>query len=354
MTDDASPENLRKFLESDDPALVRMGLSMAKGSGVPEDLYETIIKLSILAPEEEIQKVAQSLVNLDDSDMLNLLGDYFREAEPEQRSAVISRIVNIGGSEATVLLLSELSLTEIGVEYWFGGHIIEALGAIGDEKALEGLDYRLGDECDYAKQFYMEHNPNSIDGPSYRNGYDGFLCYETASAIAAIGGNKAKEILLSYVMSHNPWWSSHVAVDYLENLGWKPENEAEKIAYLIAKHDWKGCKEMGEVAIKEAIDSLAGPIYIFGETTCVLGEIVEAVNSFGKENVVEILGLGVCPDCDDWYNRDRWESPDGYCKLCIEQLDDKLGRGKLGPEKASRSYDRRVMETNQALRGYKS
>ena len=30
MTAAASPENLRKFLESDDPAMVRMGLSMAK------------------------------------------------------------------------------------------------------------------------------------------------------------------------------------------------------------------------------------------------------------------------------------------------------------------------------------
>ena len=35
MTDDASPENLRKFLESDDLSLVMMGLSMAKGVGVP-------------------------------------------------------------------------------------------------------------------------------------------------------------------------------------------------------------------------------------------------------------------------------------------------------------------------------
>ncbi len=34
MTDDASPENLRKFLESDDPAMVRMGISLAKGAGV--------------------------------------------------------------------------------------------------------------------------------------------------------------------------------------------------------------------------------------------------------------------------------------------------------------------------------
>jgi hypothetical protein len=32
MTEDTSPENLRKFLESDDPALIGMGLSMAKGS----------------------------------------------------------------------------------------------------------------------------------------------------------------------------------------------------------------------------------------------------------------------------------------------------------------------------------
>ena len=45
MTDDASPENLRKFLESDDPALVRMGLSMAKGSEVPKVLLPTILGL---------------------------------------------------------------------------------------------------------------------------------------------------------------------------------------------------------------------------------------------------------------------------------------------------------------------
>jgi|Marorgknorr_s2lv_3_1036020.scaffolds.fasta_scaffold07361_3 hypothetical protein len=31
MTDDASPENLRNFLESDDPAMVWMGLSDGEG-----------------------------------------------------------------------------------------------------------------------------------------------------------------------------------------------------------------------------------------------------------------------------------------------------------------------------------
>ena len=34
MTEDASPENLRKFLKSDDPELVGMGILMAKGMDV--------------------------------------------------------------------------------------------------------------------------------------------------------------------------------------------------------------------------------------------------------------------------------------------------------------------------------
>ncbi len=38
MTKDTSPENLRKFLKSDDLAMVRMGLSMAKVT------YQDLIK----------------------------------------------------------------------------------------------------------------------------------------------------------------------------------------------------------------------------------------------------------------------------------------------------------------------
>jgi len=40
-----SPENLRKFLESDDPALVQMGLSIAKGSGEIEKTIEVVTEL---------------------------------------------------------------------------------------------------------------------------------------------------------------------------------------------------------------------------------------------------------------------------------------------------------------------
>ena len=40
MTEDTSPENLRKFLESDDPAMVRMGISLAKGAGLDVTLKD--------------------------------------------------------------------------------------------------------------------------------------------------------------------------------------------------------------------------------------------------------------------------------------------------------------------------
>ena len=53
MTDDASPENLRKFLESDDLAMRRMGLSMAKGSGVPEELLGLVAGLYMYRPSRK-------------------------------------------------------------------------------------------------------------------------------------------------------------------------------------------------------------------------------------------------------------------------------------------------------------
>ena len=61
MTEDTSPENLRKFLESEDPALVMMGLSMAKGSGVPEELLPAILGLYMWNDDKTIRAAAKSV-----------------------------------------------------------------------------------------------------------------------------------------------------------------------------------------------------------------------------------------------------------------------------------------------------
>jgi hypothetical protein len=63
MTEDTSSENLRKFLESDDPAMVRMGLSLAKGSGVPKELLPTILKFYMWNDDKIIRAAAKSVFN---------------------------------------------------------------------------------------------------------------------------------------------------------------------------------------------------------------------------------------------------------------------------------------------------
>ena len=60
MTEDTSPENLRKFLESEDPAMVMMGLSMAKGSGVPKELLPTILSLYMWDEDKTVRASAKS------------------------------------------------------------------------------------------------------------------------------------------------------------------------------------------------------------------------------------------------------------------------------------------------------
>ena len=61
MTENNSPENLRKFLESDDPAMVMMGLSMAKGSRVPDDLLEEILWMYMFHDEKTLRAAAKSI-----------------------------------------------------------------------------------------------------------------------------------------------------------------------------------------------------------------------------------------------------------------------------------------------------
>ena len=62
-----SPENLRKFLESDDPALVMMGLSMAKSAEVPELLGE-IIWIYMTHEDKTIRDTAELIVNKEASE----------------------------------------------------------------------------------------------------------------------------------------------------------------------------------------------------------------------------------------------------------------------------------------------
>ena len=65
MTEDTSPENLRKFLESDDPAMVRMGISMAKRIDLTEENLGIILGLKLWSEEPEVRKAATIILKED-------------------------------------------------------------------------------------------------------------------------------------------------------------------------------------------------------------------------------------------------------------------------------------------------
>ena len=60
MTEGASPENLRKFLESDDPAMRRMGLSMAKGAEVSGEILGEILWMYMMHDDKAVRAAAKS------------------------------------------------------------------------------------------------------------------------------------------------------------------------------------------------------------------------------------------------------------------------------------------------------
>ena len=60
MTEYTSPENLHKFLESNDPAMVMMGLSMAK-AGFTEQILPTILRLYMWSNNKNIRATAKTV-----------------------------------------------------------------------------------------------------------------------------------------------------------------------------------------------------------------------------------------------------------------------------------------------------
>jgi hypothetical protein len=178
MTDDASPENLRKFLESDDPAMVRMGLSMAKGagvkitvkdlerflkskdptmrrmvlslakdSGVPEELYKNVFGLSLWDPKVENREAAGALVEEIGLENITEFPGWLmpfdgEEVDDEAREHAAMALVEIGDARAVEPLIGVLSDEDDG--YVYGPYsvysaVVEALGGIGDARAVEPL-----------------------------------------------------------------------------------------------------------------------------------------------------------------------------------------------------------------------
>ena len=133
MTDDTSPENLRKFLKSDDPALVRMGISLAKGAGVEitvkdferflkSDDIETIKTGIMLADEAGIgdemnpveRVLLEKVMNLEQEEFAEIIKERSKSLETMQDPCTAEDIIGLlSGSSAQARWIVACGVVEI-------------------------------------------------------------------------------------------------------------------------------------------------------------------------------------------------------------------------------------------------
>jgi HEAT repeat protein len=177
MTEDTSPENLRKFLESDDPALVKMGISLAKGAGVEV----TIKDLERFLKSGDVETVKNGVILADEAgigaEAVRMLCEPLGDENYEVRKRAAKVLGEIGDVRAVEPLIRVLEVEEF--RGW--GTAVWALGKIGDARAVEPLIKVLKDEN--AEPFKKSYHANE-------------KIYAIANALGEIGDVRAVEPLI--------------------------------------------------------------------------------------------------------------------------------------------------------------
>ena len=260
MTEDISPENLRKFLDSDDPAMVR----------------------KILGDEKAISVLAQ---------MIECGGD------EEVRECAVKELVDIGGEEVANLLIG-LLIPDEHEAYWITESAAAGLGSLGDKRAIEPLMEALTDECDRE------------NGWNYVNNFSDEMRFIQDEIISALFNLETRDNLVAHYLMDCPrnidcahlmekdeyGWQfakgpaireeQHIAME-LTRLGWKPQTDEEKIAYCAALYpNFKTIIEWGAGAISPLISMEINPIFL---SEALIALTKELEDSKEKDNVIKFL-----------------------------------------------------------------
>jgi HEAT repeat protein len=341
MTDDASPENLRKFLESDDPAMVRMGISLAKGAGVEVTVKDferflksgdvEAIKMGFTFAEEagvgvgdeamrmlcktlggeapSRRVVAEALGEIGDTraveQLINVIdyGNHERFEETVRQSDMFDWDVSIAAAEAlgkigdTSAVEPLINMLEAGASDRdrdrSGWPATIALGAIGDSRAIEPL---LTELCNSCEEILEDVEDN--DGLDYGGDIpEWYACQVVPKALIQIEDKKAIfqrgnfQPLIGLIQSQYDWWLPFLAAESLEGMGWKPETDEQKTDYLIASRDWEGCTQMGEPTVENAVIHLWSLRSLYFHDACreIADEIEWDLQTFGEAAVMPLI-----------------------------------------------------------------
>jgi hypothetical protein len=260
MTEDTSPENLRKFLESDDPALVR----------------------KILGDEKAITVLAQ---------MLQGMGG------EEVRDSAVEELVDIGGEEVVNLLIGLLTPDEHEA-YWITESAAAGLGSLSDKRAIGPLMEALTDECDRENEWNYETNFSDEMRFIQDEIISALFNLETRdNLVAHYLMDCPRDIDCSHLIEKDEYgWQfakgpaireeQHIAME-LNRAGWKPQTDEEKIAYCAALYpNFNTIIEWGAGAISPLISMEINPIFL---SEALIALTKELEDSKEKDNVMKFL-----------------------------------------------------------------
>ena len=278
MTKDTSPENLRKFLESDDPALVTMGLSMAKGSGVPDDLLGEILWMYMfhgnatirtaakstfmkLAPEDAKQAVKEnwkesyltekygpdgyvmnySLHSFHPFLVLNILGKALRHTSV----SLVEPLIKALSDGAWAQRHTSRALEKVPTEY--GEFIHTPCSFLNDDLVLlpSGAPKQL-------RHITAKENKN-LNAEGKRRTPLTLLRRHAAKALGEIGDERAVEPLIK-ALSDN--WVSEDVAKALENIG--DERAVEPLIEFLSDENcaFNPAKTLGKIGDERAVEPL--------------------------------------------------------------------------------------------------
>ena len=265
-----SPENLRKFLESDDPGLVRIGLSMAKGSGLPEELLPTILRLYMWNDDKTIRSAAKSIFNTSTPAetqakiknnwkvsyrTLSITGDKFPEAVSPLIEAFKSQ------DEFAQIVLEPLIKALEDEDAYIRENTIYALEKIGDKRAVQPLIKALGDKNPWNRQIVVKVLGKIGDKravqPLIKALRDKNGVSRVIFALGQIGDRRAVEPLIRALEDKNEDIRQD-AINALGNIGDKRAVEP-LIRALEDKEEYfrqDAAKALGKIGDKIAVESL--------------------------------------------------------------------------------------------------
>jgi len=209
----------------------------------------------------------------------------------------------------------------------------EALGKIGDKRAIEPLIAALRDKDDRVQQAAAEALGKIADERAVEpliaalKGENSRIRKVAAETLGKIGNKWAIRPLVEALKDEKVEVRKSAA-KALENIGWQPTNESEKAAYYVAIGDWDKVARLDG----PAVDILISDLQIKGLQQAALHQLVKLGDERAAEFIVKQLGQIRCFDIVEALK--KLIGVERSVKLLIAALEDKEFKGRAAAAEA--------------------